>query len=304
MLDEESIKTFMHVAQTGSFSRAAEMLHKTPATISYRIKMLEDSAGTLLLNRTTRTVSLTPAGQHLLERCRQWLTWLEGVPAELQQINDGIERQLNVVVNNLMYCPETLAALLSCLTQRYPFTQFTFTRQIYMGVWDTLLYEDFQLAIGVTGTESLSNAVNLLPLGEVDWVFVHAPFHPLQHITGVLEEAVLRKYIAINVEDTSRHLNKRVAWLLTGQRQIIVADVATKLACHLKGMGIGFLPRHLCQPYLDSGELIARQIRYPRAPSPLSLAWKKEYTGKALHDIVSLFHQKDPLIQPLLAGLE
>lgn len=304
MLDEESIKTFMHVAQTGSFSRAAAILHKTPATISYRIRMLEGQAGTLLLNRTTRTVSLTPAGQHLLERCSQWLSWLEGVPAELKQINDGIERQLNVVVNNLMYCPETLSALLSELTQRYPFTQFTFTRQIYMGVWDTLLYEDYQLAIGVTGTESLSNAVSLLPLGHIDWVFIHAPCHPLQQVKDPLEETVLRQYIAINVEDTSRHLEKRVAWLLTGQRQIIVADIATKLACHLKGMGIGFLPRHICQPYLDSGELIARQIRYPRAPSSLSLAWKKEYTGKALHDIVNLFRERDPLTQPMLSYLE
>lgn len=62
MLDHETIRSFIKVAECQSFSRAAELLHKTTATISYRIKTLEESIGTQLFIRTTRTVNLTPAG--------------------------------------------------------------------------------------------------------------------------------------------------------------------------------------------------------------------------------------------------
>lgn len=53
--------------------------------------------------------------------------------------------------------------LLAWLNERYPFTQFHISRQIYMGVWDSLLYEGFSLAIGVTGTEALANTFSLDP---------------------------------------------------------------------------------------------------------------------------------------------
>jgi Transcriptional regulator len=48
MLDQETIRTFIRVAETESFSRAASSLHKTPAAISYRIKTLEEQVGTQL----------------------------------------------------------------------------------------------------------------------------------------------------------------------------------------------------------------------------------------------------------------
>lgn len=41
MFDQETLRTFIRVAETRSFSKAAEYLHKTPAAISYRIKTLK-----------------------------------------------------------------------------------------------------------------------------------------------------------------------------------------------------------------------------------------------------------------------
>lgn len=79
---------------------------------------------------------------------------------------------VNIVINNLLYNPVPLP-LLAWLNERYPFTQFHISRQIYMGVWDSLLYEGFSLAIGVTGTEALANTFSLDPLdrcnGALSW---------------------------------------------------------------------------------------------------------------------------------------
>lgn len=73
MLDTETMRTFIKVVESNSFSKAAKLLYKTPAAISYRIKSLEADLNTQLFERTTRTVTLTLAGQHLYEQCSQWL---------------------------------------------------------------------------------------------------------------------------------------------------------------------------------------------------------------------------------------
>lgn len=115
MFDPETLRTFIAVAETGSFSKAAERLCKTTATISYRIKLLEENTGVALFFRTTRSVTLTAAGEHLLSQARDWLSWLESMPSELQQVNDGVERQVNIVINNLLYHPQAVAQLLAWL---------------------------------------------------------------------------------------------------------------------------------------------------------------------------------------------
>lgn len=63
-----------------------------------------------LFFRTTRSVTLTAAGEHLLCQARDWLSWLESMPSELQQVNDGVERPVNIVINNLLYNPVPLPA--------------------------------------------------------------------------------------------------------------------------------------------------------------------------------------------------
>lgn len=300
MFDPETLRTFIAVAETGSFSKAAERLCKTTATISYRIKLLEENTGVALFFRTTRSVTLTAAGEHLLSQARDWLSWLESMPSELQQVNDGVERQVNIVINNLLYNPQAVAQLLAWLNERYPFTQFHISRQIYMGVWDSLLYEGFSLAIGVTGTEALANTFSLDPLGSVQRRFVMAADHPLANVEEPLTEAQLRRFPAVNIEDSARTLTKRVAWRLPGQKEIIVPDMETKIAAHLAGVGIGFLPKSLCQSMIDNQQLVSRVIPTMRPPSPLSLAWRKFGSGKAVEDIVTLFTQRRPEISGFL----
>ncbi|EHK7426482.1 HTH-type transcriptional activator AllS [Escherichia coli] len=300
MFDPETLRTFIAVAETGSFSKAAERLCKTTATISYRIKLLEENTGVALFFRTTRSVTLTAAGEHLLSQARDWLSWLESMPSELQQVNDGVERQVNIVINNLLYNPQAVAQLLAWLNERYPFTQFHISRQIYMGVWDSLLYEGFSLAIGVTGTEALANTFSLDPLGSVQWRFVMAADHPLANAEEPLTEAQLRRFPAVNIEDSARTLTKRVAWRLPGQKEIIVPNMETKIAAHLAGVGIGFLPKSLCQSMIDNQQLVSRVIPTMRPPSPLSLAWRKFGSGKAVEDIVTLFTQRRPEISGFL----
>lgn len=306
MLDLEVMRSFMQVAETKSFSKAAQNLNRTSATLSYRIKMLEESVGAQLFHRTTRTVELTIAGEHLLEQCREWIVWLENMPKELQQISNGIEASVCIVINELLYDANIVSDLLVYLNKQFPQTQFTITSQIFMGVWDRLIYDNYHIAIGAPGGESLMSMVDTKYLGEISWKFVVSKNHPLAQYKDyeVITDAMLRKYPAINVEDSARNVQKRTTWLLKGQKEIKVPDLRTKLACHLKGLGIGFLPSVVCQSYIASGELIALDIATHRMPSKMLLAWNKETSGKTVQMILDLLMTDHFIARGLLKNID
>ncbi len=83
--DYAELRAFVEVASQGSFARAAERLRMAPSTLSQTIRALEARLEVTLLNRTTRRVSLTGAGQRLLDRFGPALAEME---AAVQDVRD------------------------------------------------------------------------------------------------------------------------------------------------------------------------------------------------------------------------
>ncbi|SCK36183.1 DNA-binding transcriptional regulator, LysR family [Variovorax sp. HW608] len=79
------LKAFREVAARGSFSRAATTLGMSKANISKYVAQLEERLGVRLLNRSTRSVSLTDAGHLLLERSTPFMEMVELTQSELQE---------------------------------------------------------------------------------------------------------------------------------------------------------------------------------------------------------------------------
>ena len=65
------LEDFLVLAETGSFTRSAELRHLTQPAFSRRIKALENWLGADLIDRTTWPTRLTPAGELLLDKARQ-----------------------------------------------------------------------------------------------------------------------------------------------------------------------------------------------------------------------------------------
>ena len=303
-LGQDELRTFLAVAKLRSFSAAAEFLHKSTSAISYRIKTLEDSVAAPLFQRTTRSVTLTPSGEYLYEKASQIFDWLQTLPDELKQVKEGIEPSFNLVINNLIYGPASVAALLAHLAERFPYTAINVRRAVYMGVWDQMLYNGGHLALGVPGFDSLHDDFLTTPLGAVNWVFVVAPGHPLALSQGPLGSDDLRVYPAINVEDTSVHITKRTAWRLPRQRELLVPDMQTKIACHIAGLGVGFLPAPIAGELSRQRLLVERPVVVGRLPSPLALAWRRVGAGQITAYLRELCVARDSIIQPFFAPID
>ncbi|MEM5501885.1 MULTISPECIES: LysR family transcriptional regulator [Ahrensia] len=70
-VDIDILKTFIAIAETGSFSKAANRVFRTPSAVSMQIKKLEDVLGASVLQRDSRSVELTQDGEMLLSYARR-----------------------------------------------------------------------------------------------------------------------------------------------------------------------------------------------------------------------------------------
>jgi LysR family transcriptional regulator for bpeEF and oprC len=85
------VVVFVRVAEAGSFVAAAESLAMSPSAISKAVSRLEERLGARLLNRTTRSLSLTDLGSAYYERCRDALGQLEHAESEVAEAR-GVPR--------------------------------------------------------------------------------------------------------------------------------------------------------------------------------------------------------------------
>ncbi|MBW4474977.1 MAG: LysR family transcriptional regulator [Stenomitos rutilans HA7619-LM2] len=81
----KSLMIFLRSAQAGSFSEAARQLGIAPSAVSRAVLRLEDELGVRLLQRTTRSLTLTEDGSRFYERCQQILNDLEEAELEVKQ---------------------------------------------------------------------------------------------------------------------------------------------------------------------------------------------------------------------------
>ncbi len=114
-----SLPIFVSVVECGSFSAAAAQLKITKSAVSKRINQLEDELGTRLINRTTRTLSLTEAGKRYFDYASQALQLAQqGIDSvtELQGSPQGLLRITAPMTFGILY----IAPLISEFIALYP----------------------------------------------------------------------------------------------------------------------------------------------------------------------------------------
>ncbi len=110
-MDFAALQAFLAVAETGSFSRAAERVYLTQPAISKRIAALERRLDAQLFDRIGRRVQLTEAGRALLERSRSILNELDDAKRSLANLSGQLRGSLSLATSHhigLHRIPETL----------------------------------------------------------------------------------------------------------------------------------------------------------------------------------------------------
>ena len=99
-MDFQHLRAFMAVAETNSFSRAANKLHLTQPAISKRILLLEANLNQRLFDRIGWQLSLTEAGECLLPRARQILQLIDQTRQALDDLSGQVQGNLKLVTSH------------------------------------------------------------------------------------------------------------------------------------------------------------------------------------------------------------
>jgi DNA-binding transcriptional LysR family regulator len=251
------LRAFMAVAEHRSFRRAADLLGLTRSSLSHAVRGLEDSLGARLLNRTTRSVSLTEAGERLLGRLDPLMSDLnaaledvagaQGHPLGTLRINGG-ESAIRLLLQTVV--PAFLA--------RYPGVELDLVAE---GRLVDIVEQGFDA--GVRLGEALPKDMVAVRLGpDLRFLAVASPAYLANHPAPKVPEALLQ-HQCIRQRLPS---GKRYRWEFLKRRQEVAIDVPGSLTldniqlmveASIDGLGIAYVPEPSARAALDEGRLVA-----------------------------------------------
>lgn len=274
----EALKVLQAIDEKGSFAAAAQALFKVPSALSYTMQKLESDLGVCIFDRKGQKAMLTPAGRILLKEGKALLLAANSLENKVKQHESGWETQI-VIAKDTIIPNQPLHAVLSDFCQLGKQIEISIIDEVLGGGWDALYSQRADIAIGLTG-EIVKGAYAIHEIGEVEFVFAMSPTHPLSTIDDILDAEQIREFPSIVVADSSRTLPSRSSGFFESKQTIKVANMQAKLEAQISGVGLGFLPAHLAQPYLDSSMLVAKEVGIPRPATPVYLAMPKQQIGK------------------------
>lgn len=277
------IKTFREVASHGSFSQAAKRLDMSKATVSKYVAELETRFGVRLLNRSTRSVSLTDAGQLLLERSTPMLEMVELTQAELQERASQPGGRLRISAPHGMDLTE-LPALINEFLGHYPEVSISLVlsnRQVDL----TEEGVDIALRFGPSANENLI-VRKLLPMelsvcaAPMYWRKHGIPAHPTE----------LAHHLAL----VSTQLSPTAKWRFKADGQPLEVEVRGRLdateagpliQAALLGAGVVYLPSVMLRPYVESGRLVPVLPEFVRSDMWLSAVYLQRRHSTAVQRV-------------------
>lgn len=275
----------LHVLDTidrkGSFAAAAGELHRVPSAITYTVQKLEEDLGVKLFDRSGHRAVLTEAGRELLQEGRRILRAADALEARVKRVATGWEAELRIAYDDILPV-DPILALIGEFYRAGCGSRIRLQSEVLGGCWDALLTDRADLAIGAPGEGPPGGGYTVRPLGRVEFVFAVAPGHPLASAEEPLSSEQILQHRSVAAADSSRQLPARTTGLLSGQDVLTVHNLATKARAQALNLGVGYLPRHVAEPYLTNGRLIAKRTGEEKAPAPLFLAWRTAHRGKAL----------------------
>jgi DNA-binding transcriptional LysR family regulator len=255
MVSLDAMMVFVTVAETHSFTKAAEHLALSKARVSQIVSELEQQLKTRLLNRSTRALSLTDAGELYFEKCQL----IQALALDANQQVQDTRLQLSGLIR--IAAPvgsQPLIQALAAFMQLHPHITI---QLIESDAYSNLIDDRFDIAIR-TRPESLPNTpLYAAPLGTFQVILCATPrylanFPPLQNLADLqtlawLCHSIVYKDKQLKITD----INGKEHYIPTTPK--IIANTALALKSFLlNDMGFSLLPTYIIEEELKQGSLI------------------------------------------------
>ncbi|ARP81571.1 hypothetical protein CAL12_12665 [Bordetella genomosp. 8] len=279
-LNLRQLEAFVLLARLGGFSRAADQLHLTQAGLSILIRRLEERLDTRLVERTTRSVALTPAGSQVLPIAERMLADAQAVLAcgrglaadQAGRISLGLAPQLAGTV-----LPEVLKAF----RDDFPRVSVVFRECVNEEIIGRIYAReiDFGLGFGIQKNSELDSQA----LTEDTLAVAFPPGHALARKRIVRWKDILSEpIITLTVGSTVRTLTENV---FMGAGQALrpayeATNTITALALAGKDLGVAIVPTSI-RPAAAAHDMLLTPLRDPVVRRSLNLVTRR---GSVLSD--------------------
>ena len=216
------VRYFLAIAETRSFTRAAERLHVTQPTLSHQIKQLEQQIGTVLFERGTKEIELTAAGKLFRPYCERVLKEIASSMLAISELEGLMRGSLRVGVFH-SFSHSVLPPILSEFALRYPGVQVTaqlvprvdLERQLINGeldfaisyLYDTneqivaepLFDEELVFIVGSMHSHAGSKSMPMRDLATLPLVLLTAEFGARQFVDHYLADNGLTPHVVLDM---------------------------------------------------------------------------------------------------------
>ena len=256
-----ALNSFIAVAEELHFGAAAERLHMTQPPLSQQIRLLEETLGTELFVRSTRSVQLTVAGKVLLERARRLLADSAAAAQEVERAGRGeVGRLVLGFPNSAGY--RVLPRALRLYKSRYPQVELDLREMLSSDLLDALHSRQLDVALVRASSSMLGLDLETVVASREDMVLALPSQHPLAELDVVpvqrLEGVALIGFTAVG----SRYFRERLDLIFTTAqvRPHITQEsvLPTILAFVEAGLGVALVPASVAR--MRSDELVYRPI--------------------------------------------
>lgn len=287
----QDMALFALVAECGSVTQAAQKAGMAKSSLSLRISQLEQQLGLRLLNRTTRKISLTFAGERYLIHCQEMMQASERADQTIQRLRDNPSGRLRVT-SPAGFGTTLLARLTSEFQQQFPAVS------LEIAISDTLVdlvEEGFDVAFR-TGKPQDSSLVGR-PLGVTPRYLVAAPEYLARH-PALVHPQQLQAHRCITHRAWTEWLLQRGSdyyrWLLPLSHT--TDNLLYARACAMAGAGITLLPAFLLENVTLPQPLVRVLPEWQPEPNELYLVYpSRKLNSPALACFIEFVLQHEAL---------
>ena len=293
-MELRNLITFTHVAELGSFTKAAEQLGYSQSTISFQIKQLEEELGCLLFERINHTITLTERGRELVSYAHQVRALTDEFKENLNK-EEELSGHIHIVTPDSV-CDDMITTNYIDFHNKFPNISIKFTTADTLVMFDMLDHNEADIIITLD-THSYNKDYIIAKEEQLSMHFVassNSKFAGKKNlkIKDIINEPfILTEYGQGYRRVLDKELAKR-SLEITPILEIGRTDMITSLVA--KGDMISFLPDFVTKEYIDSGELCYLDIKDMNMEIWKQLIYhKNKWMSKTLRTLINYIIEND-----------
>lgn len=271
----ESLKVFCDLAETESFTKAAQINNVTQSAVSQQISSLERQFKSLLIERSKKKFRLTREGQVLYEYSKQIIQTFDALHSRLQEIKDiisGTIRVATIYSIGLHDLPPYIKRFLKTFPTVNVHVEYRRSNQVYEDVLGNVV------DLGLVAYPQRDPKLEVVPLRKDRLVLVTHPDHPLARRTSVkLSDIAGHKFISFASDIPTRKAIDKILRddLIEVQHVMEFDNIETVKRAVEIDAGIAIIPYGTILQEVSKNTLAALELEGGEFFRPLAAIYKK-----------------------------